>query len=199
MQRGVRMYHDQTTRPLNDIRCELSTLLAHGAFVTMVDKTAFDGALDLVAYGRIGEAFKEARSKSAHFGQQPIQDVGLYYSSRSRDWRGRENPMTWMQSFLGAHKALVLEHQPFGVVLDENATPETLQKFPVVVLPNTSILSTSEVALLRAYVEAGGKLIVSGNPSPRPGSTNWSGPGSSAGWSLWTTGCGSRRDTRVTM
>jgi hypothetical protein len=43
MQRGVRMYHDQTTRPLADLRWELLTLLAHGAFVTCVDKTGFDG------------------------------------------------------------------------------------------------------------------------------------------------------------
>jgi len=49
IQRGVRMYHDQTTRPLNDIRWELLTLLAHGAFVTMVDKTGFDGWLNSVA------------------------------------------------------------------------------------------------------------------------------------------------------
>jgi hypothetical protein len=54
IQRGVRMYHDQTTRPINDMRWQLLTLLSHGAFVTMVDKTAFDGSLDPVAYQRIG-------------------------------------------------------------------------------------------------------------------------------------------------
>ena len=58
MQRGVRMYHDQTTRPLNDLRWELMTLLAHGSFVTVVDKTAYDGWLDSVAYRRIGAAFR---------------------------------------------------------------------------------------------------------------------------------------------
>ena len=63
MQRGVRMYHDQTTRPLNDIRWELFTLLSHGAFVTMVDKTGFDGWLDPVAYERIGKAFNEVHAK----------------------------------------------------------------------------------------------------------------------------------------
>lgn len=162
IQRGVRMYHDQTTRPLADIRWELFTLLAHGAFVTMVDKTAFDGALDAVAYDRIGEAFGEARAKRPHFGQQPVYEVGLYYSSRSRDWLGREKPMAWMQSFLGAHKAMAYEHIPFGVVLDENATLETLQQFPVVLLPNAGILSTTEIALFRRYVEAGGKLLVTG-------------------------------------
>ncbi len=100
MQRGVRMYHDQTTRPLNDLRWELFTLLAHGALVTMVDKTAYDGWLDPVAYERIGAAFREVQAKRAHFGQRPVRDVGLYYSCRTRDWVGRQQPVAWMQSFL---------------------------------------------------------------------------------------------------
>ncbi len=163
MQRGVRMYHDQTTRPLADIRWELFTLLSHGTFVTMVDKTGFDGSLDPVAYERIGSAFQEAQAIRGHFGQPPVEEVGLYYSSRSRDWLGREKPMAWMQSFLGAHKAITYEHIPFGVILDENANPETLHRFPVVLLPNAGILSTDEIVLFRQYVEGGGKLIVTGH------------------------------------
>jgi hypothetical protein len=162
IQRGVRMYHDQTSRPLADIRWELLTLLAHGAFVTMVEKTGFDGWIDPVAYDRIGDAFKEALANRANFGQKRVYDVGLYYSSRSRDWIGRDNAIKWMQSFLGADKAMVYEHIQFGVVLDENATLETLQQFPVVLLPNAAILSDKEIALFREYVQKGGKLVVTG-------------------------------------
>jgi len=162
MQRSVRMYHDQTTRPLNDIRWELFTLLAHGTFVTMIDKTAFDGWLDPVVYERTGSAFQEALRKREHFGQSPMAEVGLYYSSRSRDWLGRDKPMAWMQSFLGAHKAMVYEHIPFGILHDESVTRERLQAFPVVLLPNAGILSQREVTLLRQYVEGGGRLILTG-------------------------------------
>jgi len=162
MQRGVRMYHDQTTRPLNDLRWELFTLLAHGSFVTVVDKTGFDGWLDPVAYERIGAAFDEARQKRAHFGQTPVQEVGIYYSNRTRDWVGRETPANYFQSFQGAHKAMVYEHVPYGVVLEENATLATLQRFPILMLPNVGILSGKEVALFRRYVEEGGKLVVTG-------------------------------------
>ncbi len=162
MQRGVRMYHDQTTRPLADIRWELFTLLAHGAFVTMVDKTGFDGWLDPVAYARIGAAFQEARTKRAHFGQRPVYDLGLYFSSRTRDWIGREKAAGYFQSFQGAHKACVLEHLSFGVLLDENLSPETLAQFPVVCLPNAAILSEREIALFRRYVETGGGLLITG-------------------------------------
>jgi len=162
MQRGVRMYHDQTTRPLNDIRWELLTLLAHNAFVTMVDKTGFDGWLDPIAYERIGSAFRDAQEKREHFGQTPVQEVGIYFSSRTRDWVGREKPENYFQSFQGAHKAMVYEHIPYGVVLDENVTIETLKRFPIILLPNTGILSGKEVGLLRHYVEEGGKLIITG-------------------------------------
>jgi hypothetical protein len=162
MQRGVRMYHDQTTRPLADIRWELFTLLSHGAFVTMVDKTGFDGWLDPLAYNRIGEAFHEVRKKREHFGQAPVAEVGIWFSSRTRDWVARDKPQNYFQPFQGAQKALVYEHIPYGVVLDENATLQSLQKFPVVCLPNVGILNAKEVALLRAYVEDGGNLLVLG-------------------------------------
>lgn len=162
MQRGVRMYHDQTTRPLNDIRWEMFNLLAHGAFVTMVDKTAFDGLLDPVAYDRFGEAFREVHAKRAHFGQSSVQEVGIYYSSRSRDWIGREKPANFFMSFQGSHKAMVYEHIPWGVIHEESISLETLKKFPVVLLPNVGILSEAEVALLRHYVEEGGSVIATG-------------------------------------
>ncbi len=162
IQRGVRMYHDQTTRPLNDIRWELLTLLAHNAFVTMVDKTGFDGRLDWVAYDRIGAAFEEAHAKREHFGQTPVAEVGIYFSSRTRDWLGREQAADYFHSFQGAHKAMVYEHIPWGIVLDENVTPERLRQFPVILLPHAVILSEREVALLRDYVQEGGRLILTG-------------------------------------
>ncbi len=163
MQRGVRFYHDQTTRPLADIRWELFTLLAHGAFVTIIDKTGFDGGLDPVAYQRVGTAFAEARAKRAHFGHSPVYEAGIYFSARSRDWLGRDDPGEWQQSFLGAHKALTYEHISCGVVLDENVSAETLRRYPVIILANIGILSDREIALLRTYVEEGGGLIVTGH------------------------------------
>ena len=162
IQRGVRMYHDQTTRPLNDMRWELMTLLAHGAFVTMVDKTGFDGWLDPVAYARFGDAFREVHAKRVHFGQEPVADVGIYYSARTRDCVGRDQPARVFQHLQGAHKAMVLDHVPWGIVHGENLTAAGLARHPVVCLPNVSILSPDEVALLRGYVEDGGCLLVTG-------------------------------------
>lgn len=163
VQRGVRMYHDQTTRPLNDMRWEMFTLLAHGAFVTMIDKTAYDGGLDSVAYGRIGELLGEARRKREHFGHEPVCEVGIYFSARTRDWYGRDKPMEYFLSVLGAHQAAVQEHFTFGFIFDERMSLEELERYPVICLPNAALLSEVEVGLLRRYVEAGGRLLVTGH------------------------------------
>lgn len=162
MQRGVRMYHDQTTRPLNDLRWELFTLLSHGTFVTIVDKTAFDGWLDPLAYERFQSLFEEVRAKRPLFAGRPVAEAGIYLSSRTRDWHGRDQPAGYFQSFLGAHKALVYEHIPWSVVLDENARMERLRQLPALVLPNVAILSPGEVSMLRYYVAEGGNLILTG-------------------------------------
>jgi len=162
IQRGVRSYHDMTTRPTADMRWEVMTLLSHGAQVTIVDKTPYDGALDRVTYERVREVFDEAHRKREHFGQPLLPEAGIYYSSRSRDWYGRETPTKYQQSFNGAHKALVYEHIPFGVILDENVSLEELRRYPVVYLPNAVILSENEVKLFTQYVSEGGRLLVTG-------------------------------------
>jgi hypothetical protein len=162
VQRGVRMYHDQTTRPLEDMRWEMFTLLAHGAFVTMIDKTAYDGWLDPVAYERIGLVLGEARKKREHFGQPVVAEAGIYFSVKTRDWCGREEPPKYFQSVQGAHKACVYEHIGFGFLFDESVDLATLEQFPVVCLANTAILSENETRLLTQYVEQGGSLIVTG-------------------------------------
>ena len=56
----------------------------------------------------------------------------------------------------------MLEHIPFGVLLDENATVEMLQQYPVVCLANTGIVSERELALFRDYVTQGGNLLITG-------------------------------------
>ena len=165
LQRGVRMYHDQTTRPLNDMRWEVFSLLMHGAQVTIVDKTPFDGALDRVAYERFGQVYHEVLAKKEHFGtsHKPINEVGIFFSHRTRDWYGRETPRRYFEPFYGAHEALALEHIPMAILFDENLSAERLATFPVVYIPGAAIISDTDADLFRAYVREGGNLILTGD------------------------------------
>lgn len=165
IQRGVRFYHDQTSRPLEDMRWEMFSLLMHGAQVTIVDKTPFDGSLDRVAYERYGALFREALAKQEHFGRQhrPLADVGLFFSHRTRDWYARETPRKYFDPVYGAHEAVVLGHLPAEFVFDERLTGERLRRHRVVYAPGAAILEPETVALLEAYVREGGKLLVTGD------------------------------------
>ncbi len=163
MSRHVRIYHDHTVRSVNDLRWELFTLLSHGAQVTVVDKTAYDGSLDPESFRRLGLAFAEAQAKREHFGHPIVADVGLYYSARSRDWYGRETPAKYQQAFHGAHRALAYSHIPYGVIIDENVTAAVLEQYPVVLVPNAAVLSPGEIALFEQYVKSGGNLVVTGH------------------------------------
>lgn len=167
MQRGVRMYHDMTTRPLNDMRWEMLTLLSHGAQVTLVDKTPYDGSLDKEAYRRFGELFREARAKREAFGHPVEAGAGVYYSSRTRDWHGREDASRYQQAFHGVHAALAFHHIPYEIVLDENLDLGRLRSLPVLIVPNAAILSERETAVFREYVEDGGNLILTGPTGAR--------------------------------
>jgi len=160
--RSVFNYHDFTVRPVAEMAWEVFTYLAHGAQCTIVEKANYDGTLDPVVFERIGEVFGEALRKRAYFGHRPVQEVGLYYSSRTRDWFAREDPPKYMMAFWGAHRALLHSHIPLGMIMDENVSPDRLRAFPVVYLPNVAVLTKKEVALFEAYVAAGGHLLVTG-------------------------------------
>jgi len=124
-----------------------------------VDKADYDGSLAPVAFERIGEGFGEARQKVAYFGHPTLPEVGIYYSSRSRDWYGRENGPKYFSAVVGAHKAFLQSHIPMGIIMDESASADRLSEFPVVVVPNAAILTQREVSLFQNYVADGGNLI----------------------------------------
>jgi hypothetical protein len=160
--RSVYNYHDFTVRPTAELTWEVMTYLAHGAQCTIVDKANYDGTLDPVCYQRIGRVFGEAIGKADAFGHDPLPEVGLYYSVRSRDWFGREDSAKYMEAFCGAHRALMQAHIPMGVLMDENVSAERLSAYPVVLLPQTAILTDRECELLEEYVHGGGNLVATG-------------------------------------
>jgi hypothetical protein len=160
--RSIYDYHDFTVRPAVEMKWEAFTYLAHGAQCTIVDKANYDGSLDEVAYQRIGQAFAEAQAKAEYWGHTPVPEVGLYYSSRSRDWYAREDAPRYFAAFAGAHSALLQAHIPMGMIMDENLSLDRLRRFPVVFLPNAAILPGEEVALLAEYAAGGGGLLVTG-------------------------------------
>ena len=60
--------------------------------------------------------------------------------------------------FTGAYRALCAAHIPVDAIFDESATVQTLEKYPVIFLPNTAVLDENEVRMLQEYVKGGGRV-----------------------------------------
>ena len=158
--RYTRTMNDHTVRPLAEMKWETFTFLSHGGMPLFVDTPEDDGlTLDPVAYDRMGAVFQEAKKKAEFFGHEHQRQVALYFSSKTRDWYGREDAETYFRSFMGAHQILIESHIPVEFVFDETVTLETLSRFPVIFLANTAILDQREIELIRHYVEQGGRLL----------------------------------------
>ena len=160
--RSVYDYHDFTVRPTADLKWEIFTYLTHGCQCTIVDKANYEGTSDPLVYERLGEIFEEARQKRDLFGHDPVQEVGLYYSCRTRDWFARDDSPKYLRAIWGAQKALVQSHITMGFVMDENVSLERLRAFPVIYVPHAAILSAQELDLFEEYVRQGGHLLITG-------------------------------------
>ena len=60
---------------------------------------------------------------------------------------------------------MIESHVNVDFIFDETVDLQTLQSFPIVVLPNVGAISDDEAELLRQYVDQGGQLIATGETS----------------------------------
>ena len=86
----------------------------------------------------------------------------IYFSARTRDWVAARIRPRISSRFKERTRPACWNTFRSAVVLDENATVETLQQYPVVCLANTGIVSEREVAMFQAYVAQGGNLLITG-------------------------------------
>jgi hypothetical protein len=100
-------------------------------------------------------AWIEKNEKALYSPRTPIHPVGVYFSPKSRDYAAKE----FLPAYRGAMVLLIQQHRALQVV-----TPRTLAVFhgETLVLPNVSAFSETERGELKAFVDRGGKLVVSG-------------------------------------
>lgn len=154
---------DFTIRPATQIAYEAYAAAANGATVTIDDEPYYDGSIEAEVYQVLTPIFREIRSRRELItGTQPIRYAGIWYSQKSHDRCAKQANTEFIASITGTYKTLLEEHIPVGFVFDESASPVDLEKYSVILLPNTQFLDDHHIELLRDYVSHGGGLIVSG-------------------------------------
>jgi hypothetical protein len=111
-----------------------------------------------------------------HFGQRrPIARTGLYYSSSSLlafmapggfiDFDARPHQF----GYYGWATALHDLHEPYVPVPEWQLNAETLAGLDLLIVPNASVMDESADAILKPWLEAGGRMLITGESGIRDG------------------------------
>jgi hypothetical protein len=98
-------------------------------------------------------------------GREPIASVGLVWSQTNTDYYGRDNPEELVElPFRGMANALLRGRIPYLPVHADHIERDR-PRLSVLVLPNLAVMSPSQCAAVRRFVERGGNLIATGQTS----------------------------------
>ena len=156
---------DYTIKPVEQLRWEAMTTMANGLALNVWDELYHDGTFNKTLFGRIGEVFQEIDTKQELWGGKAVKEAAIYFSAKTRDYYGREQPGNYTLAFYGAYKTLFETHRQIGILFDENVTLEKLKAYPIVLLPNVAILDDDEVQMFTQYVKEGGNLVATNDTS----------------------------------
>jgi len=107
--------------------------------------------------------------------REPVQDVGLYYSSSSQLMTFTPggivdfNNQPHVFAHWGWGAALTWLHIQYRAIPEWKLTPGTLRQLKLLIIPNADVFPPEEVPMLTSWIEGGGRLIVTGKTGLRAG------------------------------
>jgi hypothetical protein len=161
-------------KPLDHMRDQVLAASSQSAAFMFIDAVDPIGTANERVYDRIREAFEPAVPFEQHLGGEPIEDVGVYFSSESRMdfsengssihgplWGPDPNPH--LRAVRGASRILQRSHVQFGVIARQQL--HDLERYRVIVLPNVQRMDATEIEAIRDYLRQGGRVYASGYTS----------------------------------
>lgn len=138
----------------NALRYECAAMIAHGAKCSVGDQLHPEGRLDPSTYALIGQAYAEVEAKEPWCSEvESVADIGLLSSTAVNPSGERDNAAD-----TGAARMLLESHLLFDV-LD---TDMDFSPYKVLLLPDDIQVGSELKKKLDAYLDGGGRLILSG-------------------------------------
>ena len=88
--------------------------------------------------------------------EKPLARVAMVYSQQTAIYA---DPQNHADHQMGMYQALIEARIPFEMVHDGNLDPQHLAPYRVLILPNIAALSDGQCEQIRAYVQAGGRIV----------------------------------------
>ena len=131
-----------------------STMGHHGATL-IIDAIDPIGTMDSRVYDLLGRVFDRQIPYEPYFTGTMVEQLGLYYSLRSRTRSGVSGPLS---QCLGASRTLIRHHIPFGVT----GSFAPLAGYRAILAPGLTQMDSRDADRLVDYVQKGGILYISG-------------------------------------
>ena len=143
------------TKSHDELCTAVASTMAHHGATLIIDAIDPVGTMDSRVYDLIGKVFDFQIPYEPYFTGDMVEEVGLYYSLRSRGMPADPGPL---QSCIGASKTLIRHHIPFGVT----GSFAPLEGYKVIIAPALTEMDDRDANRLVSFVEKGGTLYLSG-------------------------------------
>lgn len=165
---GTSPYHAHLSIPLQAWQVSAACAKANGCNIlgpcgvgAYPDTTSSKRLLNTVRQGL--DFFME--DADLHDNAKPAAQVAIVFSWATRKYF-REGRLDWSQELDGWSRVLIEEHIPFEIVVAEDIqSAVALQRYRLVILPDTAFVSDAFCDAVTAYVRAGGRVLATGKTS----------------------------------
>lgn len=145
------------TKSEDTLQSAVMVTAAHHGATLMIDAIDPVGTLDGRIYDRIGKVFAKEAFYEKYFVGDMIEDIGIYYSLRSKFNAYGEN---WCNhgACVETVKTMIMNHIPNGIA----GSFRSLDGYQILVAPQLTEVDTGEYERIIEYVHKGGQLYLSG-------------------------------------
>ena len=145
------------SKSYDEIRTEVLLTAAHHGATLVIDAIDPVGTVDERFYKQMGKVFEIQKKYEPYFGGSMREDVGIYYSIRSRFTKDRIDYNN-LACAKGAAAALIENHIPFGVVGNFHGYKD----YKALVIPALCDMESDFFDDIENYIENGGNVYLSG-------------------------------------
>jgi type 1 glutamine amidotransferase len=145
---------------------EMGSVVANGGFPQYYDQANPDGTLDQRSLAMLTPAFRDvaARQPWANVGE-PVGYATILWSKSTQMMAAPVAQKLYEDALQGSFAALTETHLPTALLSERDLAAGKLRGAKVVVLDAVECLSAECCQAIRAFVEAGGGLVVTGRSS----------------------------------
>ena len=95
-------------------------------------------------------------------GIKPVTNTAMFYSESTRNELDlQRRPVDFLHSVLGALETVTYSGRPLESLPEFNLTPEFLDRFEALILPEVEVLTDAQAETIGDWVKKGGKLVAS--------------------------------------